>query len=793
MKIKVLKNLSIKNKLMGIILLISWLAVGVGFTFVIIRDIVVLKKKMVTDSIVNARLISEYCVSPLDFGDKEGVEDILKKLETIPSIVVGCIYDENGEVFGLFKKSEDEAIPSLLDENTSSVFKGNYLHIQQPIIYRNHKYGTIRLKVSTAHLDDEINRHLLTMAILMIVVMALCYFLARRLQVIISKPILKLAALTEKISRKTDYSLRVEKQGNDEIGVLYDGFNHMLDQIQMRKQERDKAEAALRESEEIFRKIFESSNDAMMLLDENEFLDCNNRTLKVFGCTSNEDFLGKHPSEISPPKQAGGKDSRQAADERITEAFREGSCFFEWTHRRINGEDFPAEVLLTPIEIKGRKVIQATVRDITERKKMEEMLETASNKLKEYSTSLEKIVKLRTCELEEKAIELGKEVTIRKKIERKLRTEKAYIDQLFESAQEAIAMTDKDGHILRVNSEFIRLFGYTIAEVFRKSLDDLIAPKEYYDEAASVTMKVAEGKKVEFETMRRCKDEKLLYVSVLASPIIVDGELVASYGIYRDITKLKRAEKALEERSNDLAKANIRLKELDWLKSMFIASMSHELRTPLNSIIGFTDIILLGMSGEINEEQKKQLTLVKNSASHLLELINDVIDVSKIEAGKIDLVIEEFDLGDLVRGIKDSFAVALEEKGLKMPLKMPKRLAIESDQRRTKQIIMNLLSNAVKFTDKGKIAIGVEKKGERVKVSVRDTGVGIERKAMDKLFKPFSRIYTEGVLKEGTGLGLYLTRKMAYLLGGEMSAESEFGKGSKFTFTLPLVYTDEHR
>jgi len=478
---------------MGIILLISWLAVGVGFTFVIIRNIAVLKKKLITDSIVTARLISEYCVSPLDFGQKEGVEEILKKLETIPSIVVGCIYDNNGEVFGLFKKSEDEAIPPLLEENISSVFKGNYLHIQQPIIYRNHKYGTILLKASTAHLDDEINRHLLTMAILMIVVMVLCYFLARRLQLIISEPILKLAALTEKISGKTDYSLRVEKQGNDEIGVLYDGFNNMLDQIHMREQERDKAE---------------------------------------------------------------------------------------------------------------------------------EMLETASSELKKYSESLEQMVKLRTKELEKKTIELEKEVTIRKTIEGKLRTEKAYIDQLFESAQEAIVVTEKDGRVLRANDEFIRLFGYSINELLGKSFDDLIASKEYHDEAVSVTKKVLEGKKVIFETIRQNKDGTLIYVSVLGSPIIVDGKLVALYGIYRDITELKRAEEALEERSKELSEANIRLKELDRLKSMFIASMSHELRTPLNSIIGFTGIILQGMSGEINEEQKKQLTFVKSSANHLLGLNN---------------------------------------------------------------------------------------------------------------------------------------------------------------------------
>jgi len=410
--------------------------------------------------------------------------------------------------------------------------------------------------------------------------------------------------------------------------------------------------------------------------------------------------------------------------------------------------------------------------------------------LQEAHDILEDRVKERTRELAKINKELENEVSVRKQTEKKLRTEKAYIDQLFESAQEAIVMTDKDGRMLRVNSEFIRLFGYTIDEVLGSSLDDLIAPQEYYDNAVSVTKKVSEGEKVAFEAVRRRKDGTLLNVSVLASPIIVDADLVAVYGIYRDITELKRAEEALKERSKELAEANIRLKELDRLKSMFIASMSHELRTPLNSIIGFTGIILQGMSGEINEEQRKQLALVKNSANHLLALINDVIDVSKIEADQIELVIEDFNLLNLIQEVNDSFKVSVDEKGLKLSLEMPERLVIKSDERRTKQVIMNLVSNAVKFTDRGKIEIKAAKKDEGVEISVRDTGIGIEKKAMDKLFKAFSRIYTKDMLKEGTGLGLYLSKKIADLLGGEISAESELGRGSKFTLTLPLEFKE---
>lgn len=255
----------------------------------------------------------------------------------------------------------------------------------------------------------------------------------------------------------------------------------------------------------------------------------------------------------------------------------------------------------------------------------------------------------------------------------------------------------------------------------------------------------------------------------------------------------EQLEEKVDQRTKELQDANLKLQELDRLKSMFIASMSHELRTPLNSIIGFTGIILQGMSGEINQEQRKQLSLVKNSANHLLDLINDVIDISKIEADKVELYIQKFDLSLLAQEIKESFAVALEKKGLALLIKKPSTLLIESDERRIKQILVNFISNALKFTYKGEIEIKVVKKDKIVEVSVRDTGIGIKKEDVDKLFNAFSRIPNPGRIEEGTGLGLYLSQKIARLLGGNITAESEFEKGSIFTLTLPLKYKEAIR
>ena len=274
------------------------------------------------------------------------------------------------------------------------------------------------------------------------------------------------------------------------------------------------------------------------------------------------------------------------------------------------------------------------------------------------------------------------------------------------------------------------------------------------------------------------------------------GVSVVTVMLSERITKseeaLRKLNKELDDKNRELEQANIRLQEADRLKSVFLASMSHELRTPLNSIIGFTGIILQGMTGEITEEQRKQLTMVKNSANHLLSLINDLLDISKIEAGKVELSLEEFRLDDVVREVVETFSPAVSEKGLELLTEVPEGVILFSDKRRMKQVLMNLVSNAVKFTDRGSLNIAARAlRDKNLEIRVTDTGIGIKKEDMNKLFEPFQQIDMPLTMKhKGTGLGLYLTKKLAALLGGDISAKSEYGRGSEFTFTIPLKYEE---
>ncbi|MDP2193435.1 MAG: ATP-binding protein, partial [Alphaproteobacteria bacterium] len=285
------------------------------------------------------------------------------------------------------------------------------------------------------------------------------------------------------------------------------------------------------------------------------------------------------------------------------------------------------------------------------------------------------------------------------------------------------------------------------------------------------------------------------------------GQLVEILSIGSDITERLNAEKEIKalnatlelrvtERTEALQSALVRAEAADKIKSAFLATMSHELRTPLNSIIGFTGIVLQGMAGPLNAEQSKQLGMVRGSARHLLDLINDVLDISKIEAGQLEVRAETFDLMTVIEKAVQLLKPVAEKKGLLMNTVIRSPLGeIVSDQRRLSQILINLLNNAIKFTDKGSVTLTAEiitqdtQRGASpyIKISVADTGIGIQHEELDRLFQPFHQI-DSGLTRqhEGTGLGLAICKKLLALIGGNISVMSEWSKGTEFIVTLPL-------
>ena len=256
-------------------------------------------------------------------------------------------------------------------------------------------------------------------------------------------------------------------------------------------------------------------------------------------------------------------------------------------------------------------------------------------------------------------------------------------------------------------------------------------------------------------------------------------------------TRLKKAkaevDRKVKRRTQQFQKAKEEAERANQMKSIFLASMSHELRTPLNSIIGFTGIVLQGFAGELNDEQKKQLEMSYGSAKHLLSLINDLLDISKIESGELKPDIEEFSVAEVGIKIRDSLMIMAEEKELEFIFSIPD-INITSDKRRVEQILLNLVNNALKFTEKGKVEVKAHKRDGNIEVIVKDTGIGIKEEDFHKLFQPFAQLEYTITEERGTGLGLYLTKNLVRLLKGRIHMESEYEKGSTFTFILPIQY-----
>ncbi|MEI7499697.1 MAG: PAS domain S-box protein [Bacteroidota bacterium] len=382
-------------------------------------------------------------------------------------------------------------------------------------------------------------------------------------------------------------------------------------------------------------------------------------------------------------------------------------------------------------------------------------------------------------------------VISRKGTETSFQNEKAYLDQLYEGSPEAIVMIGNEGKVIKVNSEFTHLFGFTQVEILNKNIDDLISDPANKDESIKITEDVIQGIVTENETKRKHKDGHLIDVSILVTPININGNICGAYGIYRDITDRKRIEK-------NLIIAKEKAEESDKLKSAFLSNMSHEIRTPMNAILGFST--LLSDTGVSDEERAEFIRIIKERGTDLMRIIDDIIDVAKIESGQIKVEIKDCQINVLLANL----SVTLNEVKRKtnktnvvlncLPGNMDKEFSILTDGNRLRQIMTNLIENALKFTDEGFVEFGYSLKNvgsdSFIEFFVRDTGIGIPEEMHDIIFERFRQVDDTNTRKYGgTGLGLTISKNLIRLLGGEIRLSSERGKGTTFYVLFPLQMT----
>lgn len=359
--------------------------------------------------------------------------------------------------------------------------------------------------------------------------------------------------------------------------------------------------------------------------------------------------------------------------------------------------------------------------------------------------------------------------------------------ELLETAPDAIVIVDRGGRIAFVNSQTEKLFGYDRSELLGRNVD-ILMPDRFRGEQAGRSNPFLDESGVRpidaaFDLHGLRRDGSEFPADIGLSALESENGILVIASI-RDITERKHFDESLREKILELERANL-------AKDHFLAGMSHELRTPLNAIIGFTGTMLMRLPGPLTAAQEKQLRIIQTSAKHLLSLINDLLDLAKIESGKVKSNPEPFVCQEAIREVAETLRPMAEQKGLGLDIELPRDdIVIETDRRAFVQILINLANNAVKFTSQGKISIELSRRHENgntmVDVSVLDTGIGIKPEDQAKLFRAFTQVNAAANRpSEGTGLGLYLCQKLASLIGGHIDVRSEYGAGSTFTLSLP--------
>jgi|GEM_PF-2282629 PAS domain S-box-containing protein len=517
------------------------------------------------------------------------------------------------------------------------------------------------------------------------------------------------------------------------------------------------AEKALEESEKRFRTLFNNNPNGIILTDPDTLtiVDCNDSACIMNGY-SREELIGQSINILHPEKIKTPLETTDVSKTDLEKIKSKGVLTIESEHRRKDGTVFPIETSMCMIMIGSRNLVLGIDSDITERKKAEEEIRRSEEKFR----------------------------------------------NLYENAPIGIFQSSVDGHFLGINKTLSDMVGYSAPDSMIASMPDIKNQLYIYpNERIAILEAIAKTDKfVRTEIQFKAVDGRKIITNLYARAVKdEEGKILYLEGFVEDISERKASEAELSQyrenlealveiRTEELLIAKERAEESDRLKSIFLASMSHELRTPLNSIIGFTGIMLKGLAGELNIEQKKQLGFVKNSATHLLALINDILDISKIESGQLEISSVTFNARDSVEKVIHVLQPIADSKNILLESFIaPEVNHITSDARRFEQILINIINNAIKFTMEGFVRVETINRDGYLLITVTDTGIGIEEKNIQKLFNPFQQLDTGTTRKfEGTGLGLSICKRLLEKMGGQIKVESEFGKGSKFSFTLPI-------
>jgi PAS domain S-box-containing protein len=538
-----------------------------------------------------------------------------------------------------------------------------------------------------------------------------------------------LAKTAKAISIRKDYTIRAQKHGRDELGLLVQGFNEMLDEIQTR-------DAALGASELRFRTLTSHAPVGIFQTDsKGNCLFVNERWCEMAGMIP-EEAKGMGWTRALHPED------RERVLNEWYDATKAG-CEFASEYRFQTPQGKATWLYGSAIALRNESGVVmgyiGTITDITERKEAEVKLKESENRFR----------------------------------------------QLAENIHQVFWMSDPFKHeMLYISPAYEKIWGRSCESLYLqpRSFLDAIHPEDQERVRASLEEQaLGKGTDIIYRVVR--PDGGSRWIRDRSFPIQDrSGRFYRTAGIAEDITQQREAEE-------ELKKKTIQALEASRIKSDFVSNVSHELRTPINAIIGYSSLLLDETYGAVGEDQKAPLEGVVRNANDLLNLVNDVLDLSRIESGKMAIRLGPVEIPSLIRGILSGMQPLFEKKSLSVQFHPPERFpVIQSDAERIKQITINFLSNAVKFTKEGGVMISVKDRPERggIEFSIQDTGIGIKREELPKIFDAFHQVDASATREfGGVGLGLAIVKKLIDLLQGEIRVESEYGKGSTFTVYLP--------